>query len=101
MLVLVLCHVRFFATTARQAPLSISGQENWSGLPFSPGDLPNPGIKYASLVSPTFASGVFTNCTTWEALLAGGTYVLYWVLMSFNAVIAKNFTVIPASTILV
>ena len=76
MLVLVLCHVRFFATTACQASLSISGRENWSGLPFSPGDLPNPGIKYASLVSPTFASGLFTNYTTWEALLAEGTYVL-------------------------
>jgi len=28
-------------------------QEYWSGLPFSPpGDLPNLGIKLASLVSP-------------------------------------------------
>ena len=38
-------------TASCQAPLSIglSGQENWSGLPFpSPGDLPNPGIE------PTF-----------------------------------------------
>ena len=44
-------HVRLFATfwtVAHQAPLSmgLSGQEYWSGLPFSPpGDLPNPGIK--------------------------------------------------------
>ena len=39
---------------AHQAPLSIgfSRQEYWSGLPFlSPGDLPDPGIKSASLVS--------------------------------------------------
>ena len=45
-------------TVARQAPLSMgfSRQEYWSGLPFpSPGDLPNPGIKPLSFVSPTLA----------------------------------------------
>ena len=39
-------------TVARQAPLSMgfSRQGYWSGLPFpSPGDLPHPGIKPASL----------------------------------------------------
>ena len=36
---------------ALQAPLSMgfSGQEYWSGLPFPPpGDLPHPGIEFAS-----------------------------------------------------
>ena len=50
-------------TVARQAPLSVefSRQEYWSGLPFPPpGDLPNPGIKAASLVSPALAGGFFT-----------------------------------------
>ena len=40
---------------ARQASLSLgfSRQVYWSGLPFRPlGDLPDPGIKPASLVSP-------------------------------------------------
>ena len=33
--------------------MGFSRQEYWSGLPFpSPGDLPNPGIKPASPVSP-------------------------------------------------
>ena len=47
--------VRFFETlwtVACQAPLPMgfSRQEYWSGLPFpSPGDLPDPGIKFASL----------------------------------------------------
>ena len=44
-------------TVALQAPLSMgfSRQEYWSGLPFpSPGDLPNPGIKPKSAVSPAF-----------------------------------------------
>ena len=42
-------------TVAHQAPLSLglSSQEYWSGLPFPPpGDLPNPGLKPASPVSP-------------------------------------------------
>ena len=33
--------------------IGFSRQENWSELPFpSPGDLPDPGIKTVSLVSP-------------------------------------------------
>ena len=53
-------------TVARQAPLSVEpyNQEYWSGLPLpTPRDLPNPGIKPASLVSP--ASGFFTAHATW------------------------------------
>ena len=51
----MLSHVSFFATLgtiAFQAPLSMGfpRQEYWNGLPFlSPGDLPNPGIKFLSL----------------------------------------------------
>ena len=38
-------------TVARQAPrlMGFSRQEYWSGLPCSPGDLPNPGIEPKSL----------------------------------------------------
>ena len=57
--------------TAHQAPLSIgfSRQEYWTELPFpSPGDLPDPGIKRRSLMSPALAGGFFTTSTTWEAL---------------------------------
>ena len=42
-------------TVAHQTPLSIRfpRQEDWSGLPFPPpGDLPDPGIKLMSPVSP-------------------------------------------------
>ena len=43
---------------------------NWSGLPCpSPGDLPDPGIKHASLTSPALAGGFFNTTTTWEAHL--------------------------------
>ena len=51
-------------TIAKQAPLSIefSRQKYWSGLPFStPGDLPDPGFKPASLPSPALAGIFFTN----------------------------------------
>ena len=55
---------------ARQAPQSVefSRQEYWNGLPFpSPGDLPDPGIKPLSLMSPALAGRLFTTSTTWEA----------------------------------
>ena len=47
---------------AYQAPLSteFSRQEYWSGLSF-PGDLPNSGIKLASLAAPALAGGFFTT----------------------------------------
>ena len=51
-------------TVARQAPLSmrVPRQEYWSGLPFpSPGDLPEPGIKPESPISPALAGVFFTT----------------------------------------
>ena len=57
--------VRLFETpciVAYQAPLPMdsSRQDYWSGLPFStPGNLPNPGIAPASIVSPALADGFF------------------------------------------
>ena len=52
---------------ARQAPLSMKfyRQESWSGLPFpSAEDLPDPGIRPTSALSPALAGGFFP---TWEA----------------------------------
>ena len=70
-----LSHVRLLATpwtAAHQAPPSMgfSRQEYWSRLPCpAPGDLPDPGIKPASLMSPALSGGFFTTSTTWEALI--------------------------------
>ena len=67
-------HVWLFMTLqtiASQVPLSMgfSRQECWSGLPCPPsGDLPNPGIETASLMSLALGGGFFTTSTTWEAL---------------------------------
>ena len=67
-----LSYVQLFVTpwtVAYQAPLSMgfSGQDYWSGLPFSfPGDLPNPGIEPTSLAPPTLAGGFLTTRATWE-----------------------------------
>ena len=58
-------------TVVHQAPLSMrfSRQEYWSQLPCPPpGDLPDPGIKSTSLMSPALAGRFFTTSTTWEAL---------------------------------
>ena len=66
-------HVPLFATpwtVAHEAPLSMgfSRQGYRSELPCPPpGDLPNPGIKTASLKSPALAGGFFTTSTTREA----------------------------------
>ena len=57
-------------TAAHQAPpvQGFSRQGYWRGLPFPPpGDLPDPGIKPASLMSPALAGGFFTTQATWEA----------------------------------
>ena len=64
--------VQLFATlwtVAHQAPLStgFSRQEYWNGFPGPPpGDLPNPGMEPASLMSLAFAGGFFTTNNTWE-----------------------------------
>ena len=60
----------FHWTVAYQAPRSIgfSRQEYQSGLPCPPsGNLPDPGIKLMSLMSPALAGWFFTTSTAWEA----------------------------------
>ena len=55
---------------ALQAPLSLGlprrEDSSWLPCPF-PGDLPDPGIKPVSFMSPALAGGFFTTSTTWEA----------------------------------
>ena len=66
-------HVRLFVTlwtVGHQAPLSMgfSRQVYQSGLPYPPpGDLPDPGIKPMSRMSPAFAGGFFTTSIAWES----------------------------------
>ena len=58
------------STAASQAPLSMgfSRQEHWSGLPsLPPGNLPNPGIEPASLMSAILAGRFLITSATWEA----------------------------------
>ena len=57
-------------TAAYQAPPSMgfSRQEYWSGFSGPPpGDLPDPGIELASLMSSALAGKFFTTSATWEA----------------------------------
>ena len=70
-LMCVLSHSVMPNQAAHWAPLSMEFSRHgyWSGLPFSsPEDLPNPGIKPTSLVSPAVAGRFFTTSVTWEAL---------------------------------
>ena len=51
-------------TAPCQTPLTMefTRQEYWSGLSFpSPGDLPDPGIKTVSVMSPALAGKFFTS----------------------------------------
>ena len=65
-------HVPPFATlwtVAFWAPLSVGffRQEYWIGLPFpTSGDVPDPGIKPASLTFPVLAGKFLTTTATWE-----------------------------------
>ena len=55
---------------ARQTPLSVefSRQEYWTELPFpSPGDLPDPGIKLTSLMSPALQADLKSELS-WKPL---------------------------------
>ena len=81
--------IRLFAihsTAAGQAPLSMgfSRQEYWSELPCPPpGDLPDPGIKPASLKSPALAVRFFTTSATWGALCSSGYLEYYYLFRVF------------------
>ena len=84
----LLSHIRLPATpwtVARQAPLSMecSRQEYWSGLPFpAPGDLPEPGVKLSSLVSPALAARFFTTAPPGSPDLLYGYFLTF--LKTFN-----------------
>ena len=63
-----LCDSHGLQPTRLLCPLVFSRQEYWNVLPCLPlGDLPNPGIETASLMSPAWAGGSFNSSTTWEA----------------------------------
>ena len=60
---------RDVGVVACQTPLSMgfSRRACWSGLPCPlPGDLPDPGIKPMSFMSPALATELFTTSAPWE-----------------------------------
>ena len=70
----------------RQASLCMgfSRKEYWSGLPCPPpGDLPKPGIKSESLMSPVLAGRFFTTSATWGAP---------WIIITASSLFASNFS---------
>ena len=80
--------VRLFVTlwtVARQAPLfiGISRQEYWSGFACPPpGDLPDPGIKRASLRSPALAGWETHNTSNPMYIQIVLTYAMGWLFFS-------------------
>ena len=47
-------------------PMGFSRQGYWNGLPWTPGDLSDTGIKSASFTSPALAGRILATSTTWE-----------------------------------
>ena len=65
---------------ALQVPLCLGFSGHWSELPcLPPGDLLNPGIELASLVSPALAGGYFTASDAWEAHTYIHVCPLFWI----------------------
>ena len=59
--------------------MGFARQEYWSGLPCpTPGDLPNPGIELASLMSPALAGRFFPTSDTWEDPVKPNTFFFKW-----------------------
>ena len=91
--VCALSHVQLSGTpcsVASQAHLSMkfSRQAYWSGLKFPPpGDLPNPGIKPASPVSPALAGGFFTTAPPGNPIPCDPTTC--WI---FHYILGKNLS---------
>ena len=79
-------HVQLYVaprTAVHQAPLSMefSRQESWSGLPCTPpGDLPDPGTKPESPVSPALAGRFFTMSVTGKPNTHTHTYIFMLLL---------------------
>ena len=69
--------------------MGFSRQEHQSGLPCPPpGDLPDPGIKSASLMAPALASGFFTTSSTSEAHMC-----THWhINIQFSSVAQSSLT---------
>ena len=78
---------------AHQAPLSMGLY--WSGLPFTtPGDLPNPGIKPMSLMSPALAGGFFTTESPRKPV-----QILKLVLKNYFMSIHDDFSVLSSLSV--
>ena len=80
-------------SVAHQAPLSMgfSRQEYWSGLPcLPPGDLSDPGIKPASLMSPALAGGFITTSATWEAVMVSSFHLIQLSVGRYQRSLSKG-----------
>ena len=73
--------------------MGFSRQEYWTGLPCPPpGDLPDPGLESASVMSPALAGGFFTTNATWEAHSSAlGSQNQTWGSLDFMTLALRSF----------
>ena len=79
-----------------QAPLPVgfSRQVYWSELSCPPpGDLPHPGIKPISLMSPALAGKFFTTSTTWEAFNNLTIFCFYFFLLYIIVILFSHLSI--------
>ena len=73
--------------------MEFSRQEYWSRLPFpTPRDLPDPGIKPASPVSPALASGYFTTALPGNPIPSGYHFLINIVITNVYKYFCKWIT---------
>ena len=56
----------------------------WVAMPFSPGDLPNPGVKRRSFLSPALAGRFFTTSATWKAQIKASVQFSHSVMSTLD-----------------
>ena len=81
-------------TVACQAPLFLgfSRQEYWSGLPRPPsGDLTNPEIEPASLISPTLANRFLTTSATWKVQVYNTVLLIIYICAVYSFYYQNKF----------
>ena len=106
-----LCHLMDYMACQPLLSMRFSRQESWSGLPCPPlGDLPNPGMEPASLMSPVWQadslslspqrSPIMCVCTYMSVYIYTHAYtyicMYIYIYMAWTSLVAQLVKNLPA-----